>query len=106
MASEIGDDGVERHVLAMMKDILTRVARETATAPGTRRVLTNATVERIRECLSVISARELALSGGAGDEISPARPRYPGQASRQGKVTIDVESIRPRHDEPDSGQDS
>lgn len=88
------DDGsdIERRVLRMVKDVLTRVARDTAAAPGTRHVLAEETVERIRQCLALISAREMELSGRQ-DDISGQRPRYPGQTSRRDKVRLSVESI-------------
>jgi hypothetical protein len=85
-------DDTERRVLEMMKDILTRVARETATPAGTRHVLSDDTIDRIRECLSLISARQMALSDSAR-EISTLRPRYPGQLTRREKVRVRLDSI-------------
>lgn len=82
----------ERRVLSVMRDILTRVARETATTPGTRHVLTDETIEQIRHCLSLISAREMELAKDP-DEISANRPRYPGQTSRRDKVRLSIQSI-------------
>lgn len=90
--TEPDSSDIERRVLQMMKDILTRVARETATPPGTRHVLSEDTIERIRSCLALISAREMELSEGDG-EITSQRPRYPGQTSRRDKVRIGVDSI-------------
>lgn len=90
---------IERRVLLMMKDILTRVAKETATPPGTRHVLSEETIERIRSCLVLISAREMELSEGDG-EITEQRPRYPGQTSRRDKVKIGVDSITNNRKKP------
>jgi hypothetical protein len=83
---------IERRVLSMMKDILTRVARDTAAAPGTRHVLSDETIERIRSGLAFISAREMELSGRE-DDITGDRPGYPGQTSRRDKVKLSVDSI-------------
>ncbi len=90
--TESDTGGTERRVLAFMRDILTRVARETATPPGTRHVLSDETIERIRGCLALISARELELSDSVA-EISPDRPRYPGQTSRRDRVEVSLDSI-------------
>jgi hypothetical protein len=90
--TETDSSETERRVLAYMKDILTRVARETATPRGTRHVLSEETIERIRGCLALISAREMELSGKGG-ELTPDRPRYPGQASRRDKVAVSLNSI-------------
>ncbi|KAA3631156.1 MAG: segregation and condensation protein A [Proteobacteria bacterium] len=85
-------DDTERRVLLAMKNILTRVARETATPPGTRHVLSEQTIEQIRQCLALISVREMELSESDG-EISEQRPRYPGQRSRRDKIKVSVDSI-------------
>ena len=88
------ENSTERRVLAAMRDILTRVAKETATPPGTRHVLSDDTIERIRHCLALISSREMELSGRLSD-ITPDRPRYPGQTSRRDRFEVSVESIDP-----------
>lgn len=85
-------DDTERRILETMKDILTRVARETATPPGTRHVLSDDTIDRIRECLSLINTRQMALSDSAR-EISTLRPRYPGQSTRAGEARVRLDSI-------------
>ena len=91
MSESEGND-TERRVLTIMKDILTRVAKETATPRGTRHVLSNETIERIRDCLALISAREMELGGEAG-EITPDRPQYPGQKGPKNQFRIDVNSV-------------
>jgi len=92
MSDPEGRNDTERRVLAMVRDVLTRVAKDTAAAPGTRHVLSDGTIDRIRECLVVISTRELELSGRQ-DDITAQRPRYPGQATRRDRVELSVESI-------------
>jgi hypothetical protein len=82
----------ERRVLMIMKDILTRVAKETATPRGTRHVLSNDTIERIRDCLALISSREMELTGD-GREISSDRPKYPGPKNPGGSVKVNVNEL-------------
>jgi hypothetical protein len=65
----------EERILRAMRRVLTDVAKDTYTRPGHRHPLSDETVDGIRHCLSLISARETELSSAAGRE-SKARPRF------------------------------
>ncbi len=84
----------ELRVLRAMKDILTRVARETAVRPGSRHILSQETIYSIRDCLALISAREMDLAGN-DMELTDDRPRYPKEKSCDGTVSVSVDSIVP-----------
>ena len=49
---------VEHRILRAVKSVLTDVVKDTATAPGLRHPLSDKTIDNIRECLKLISARE------------------------------------------------
>jgi hypothetical protein len=66
---------LERRIMVMMRQVLSAVARETAPPPGMPHSLTENTIQGIRECLALISARERDLNADLG-ETSEARPRY------------------------------
>ena len=65
----------EQQILRAMRKTLTSIVRDTAPRDGNPSPLTTATVENIRMCLGLISAREAELAEALGlsrDE----RPRY------------------------------
>ena len=65
----------EERILRMMKRVLTDVAKDTYTRPGHRHPLSNETVNGIRDCLTLITAREAELHTVAGRTMD-ARPRF------------------------------
>lgn len=65
----------EERILRAMKRVLTDVAKDTYTRPGYRHPLSDETVEGIRQCLALISARERELNEAAGRSMN-ARPRF------------------------------
>ncbi len=71
--SEAGVSKEER-ILQAVKLTLTSVIRDTATPPGMRHPLSAQTIEDLRQCLALISARERELGEAAGRPSSD-RPR-------------------------------
>jgi hypothetical protein len=69
------ETSMEERILRAVKRTLTSVVRDTATPHGMRHPLSDATIEDLRQCLALISARERELAGEAGRDKS-ARPRY------------------------------
>jgi len=70
----------EERILQAVKMTLAAVIRDTATPPGMRHPLSDATIEDLRQCLALISARERELAEAAGR--SPMeRPRYADEPS-------------------------
>lgn len=65
----------EERILRAMKRVLTRIAKDTYTRPGHRHPLSDETVDDIRQCLGLITAREAELNEAAGREMK-ARPRF------------------------------
>jgi hypothetical protein len=87
MSTPSDSDSKEARVLRAMKRTLTGVIKDTTTAPGHRHPLSDETIEDIRQCLMLISAREreLAEEGGGPQAM---RPYYAdgneARAARQG----------------------
>ena len=65
----------EQRILSIVKKTLTDVAKDTYTPPEMRHPLSEQTINSIRECLSLISARETELSSEKG-QISTSKPRF------------------------------
>jgi hypothetical protein len=65
----------EERILQAVKMTLTSVIKDTATPPGMRHPLSDATIEDLRQCLALISARERELAQAAG-KAQAGRPRY------------------------------
>ncbi len=65
----------EERILIAMKRVLTDIAKDTYTRPGHRHPLSDDTVNDIRHCLSLITAREAELNEAAGRPMNH-RPRF------------------------------
>jgi hypothetical protein len=65
----------EERILRVMKRVLTGIAKDTYTRPGHRHPLSDDTVNDIRSCLSLITAREMELNEAAGRRMDH-RPRF------------------------------
>ncbi len=82
----------DEQILRVMRLVLTGVVRDTATAPGLRHPLRPETIEDIRQCLALISARERELAEAAGRPAT-VRPRYVDEPAAPGETVIPVSSI-------------
>jgi hypothetical protein len=69
----------EENILRAVKHALTSVIKDTATPAGMIHPLKDATIQDLRVCLVLISARERELAEAAG-RSSTARPRYADEA--------------------------
>ncbi len=65
----------EQRILSIVKKTLTDVAKDTYTPPEMRHPLSEQTINSIRECLSLISARETELAEAKG-QTSTSKPRF------------------------------
>jgi DNA uptake protein ComE-like DNA-binding protein len=65
----------EERILRVMRQVLTSIAKDTYTRPGHRHPLSDETVNDIRRCLGLITARESELNAATGRE-NKARPRF------------------------------
>ena len=77
----------EERILRMMKKVLTDVAKDTHAKPGFRHPLADSTVQGMRECLALISAREQELAAEAG-KPSRARPEFIDEPKKSHVVTL------------------
>jgi hypothetical protein len=87
----------EERILRMMKRVLTDVAKDTFTRPGHRHPLSDSTIDGIRQCLALISARECELNEAAGRPMTD-RPQFSDEPQSSVVVTLDVPDSR----KPDS----
>jgi hydrogenase maturation protease len=85
----------EQRILNMMRKVLTDVARDTHAPPGTKHALTERTITGIRDCLSLISAREQELAEALGDDRN-LRPRYVDEPRKNTVVPINIDGLKKR----------
>ncbi len=76
---------MEERILQAVKLTLSGVIRDTATPHGMRHPLTDRTIEDLRQCLALISARERELAQAAGRTVG-ARPRYADEPGHEAQV--------------------
>ena len=88
----------EERILRAMKQVLTSVARDTATEPGMKHPLSEDTINDIRQCLLLISNREKELVGERGGSMDE-RPRFKDEPKPQGDVVVSIDSITRKHKE-------
>ena len=79
----------EERILRVMKRVLTGVAKDTYTRPGHRHPLSDETVGDIRNCLSLITARERELNEAAGRSMDQ-RPRFIDEPEKSVVVPLTV----------------
>lgn len=75
MTNESDTLSKEQRILSIVKKTLTDVAKDTYTPPEMRHPLSEDTINSIRECLSLISARERELAEERG-QPSTSKPRF------------------------------
>jgi len=73
----------EELILKSVKGIVTRVIKETATAPGMAHPLSEQTIKDMREALLMITIREQELAKEAGRSMD-ARPRFTDEPQQSG----------------------
>jgi len=77
----------EERILQAVRMTLAGVIKDTATPPGMRHPLSDSTIEDLRQCLALISARERELAQAAGT-ANEARPRYADEPGAQSVVRV------------------
>jgi hypothetical protein len=77
MTEDNKEPSIERRILRAMRKTLTSVVKDATPRPGMEGFLSENTVEQIRECLGIITAREKELADAL--ELTPAKPMYPDQ---------------------------
>ncbi|MHB8536272.1 MAG: segregation and condensation protein A [Sulfuricaulis sp.] len=94
----ISHESKEFRILKAMKQVLTGVVKDTATQAGLKHPLSDRTIEDIRQCLKLISARERELieeSGGNQD----MRPHYVDEPKKN--VVVPINMIGRRNKDPE-----
>jgi len=76
---------MEERILTAVKLTLAAVIKDTATPHGMRHPLSNGTIEDLRQCMALISARERELAAAAGRPMRK-RPRFTDEPARKDKV--------------------
>ncbi len=86
----------EERILRMMKRVLTDIAKDTHTPPGMKHVLSPNTVEGIRECLGLITAREAELANETG-RAKADRPHFVDEPKRT--QVVKLHSVKRKSDD-------
>ena len=81
----------EHRILIAMRKVLSSIVRDTTPPPGMRHPLTENTIDDIKHCFALISAREKELNDEAGNDTS-ARPRYADEP----KTSQVVQLVKPK----------
>lgn len=84
----------EERILHLMKRVLTDVVKDTTTPPGMKHPLSDNTIANIRDCLGLISSRELELRQETGR--SNAKPYFVDEP--QQNVVVSVDSLKKPRD--------
>ena len=77
----------EEKILRMVKRVLTDIAKDTSTPPGMKHPLSENTIQSIRDCLGLISAREKELTDESG-RPNQARPEFIDEPKKTQVVTL------------------
>lgn len=81
---------VEKRILVAMRKTLSSIVKDvTPSSSALKSPLSDATVEDIKMCFGLISAREQELAKEAGVEIKD-RPQYPDEPTKSNVVSLDT----------------
>jgi hypothetical protein len=86
----------EKRILVMMRKVLANIVKDTTPKPGLRHPLKTDTIQDIRECFKLISARERELAEATGLQIKD-RPRYADEP--QTSKVVSFKAIEKTHKE-------
>lgn len=89
-----GNNGtsMEQRVLRVMRKVLASVVKDTTPQPGMHHVLSQQTIEDIKACFALISAREMELAKDAG--IVEERPHFSDEPNKAKVVPITRSSLK------------
>lgn len=91
-------DSKERDILMVMRKVLTQVIKDTTPAHrGMKHPLSDPTIQDIRNCLGLISARERELAQAAG--VAEERPYFTDEKRAAEVVSLDKLTRRKTEDE-------
>ena len=75
----------EHRILVTMRKVLSSIIRDTTPPPGRQHPLTPATIEDVKQCLALITAREKEIHVEAGSSMK-ARPKYADEPQKTSQV--------------------
>ncbi len=78
----------EKRAMAMMRQVLSAVARDTVPPPGMKHPLNDETIKSIRDCLAYLAARERELGISLGQENN-AKPRFVDEPKTSSVIPLD-----------------
>ena len=81
----------EHRILITMRKVLSSIIRDTTPPPGRPHPLTPPTIEDVRQCLALITAREKEIHAESGETMD-SRPRYADEPRKTSQV---VDFIKP-----------
>jgi len=90
----------EARILRVMRQVLTTIVKDTATAPGVKHPLSDATVEDIRQCLGLIATREQEILRENGIDNN-MKPRFTDDPAAQESVVVPIGKLKSRHKSKD-----
>lgn len=76
----------DRRILVAMRKTLTAIIRDVTPPPGMKHPLSEQTLEDVRQCLTLISAREKELADADGRQ--PERPYYSDEPQQAQVVSV------------------
>jgi hypothetical protein len=96
----MNDDALtkEERILRAVRQVLTRIAKDTYTRPGHRHPLSDDTVNDIRQCLGLITARQAELNAAAGREMND-RPRFIDEPQSSVVVPLSIPGTKTKDDQ-------
>jgi len=87
---------IEKRILVAMRKTLSNIVKDvTPTSSALKSPLSDATIEDIKMCFGLISAREQEIAKEAGVKIKE-RPQYPDEPGKSNVVSLD--SLKPSGD--------
>jgi hypothetical protein len=79
------ESSMEARILQAVKLTLANVIKDTATPHGMRHPLSDGTIQDLRQCLALISARERELAQAAG-KATGGKPHFADEPAREETV--------------------
>ena len=77
----------EQQILLVMRKVLSSIIKDTTPPPGTRHPLSDPTIQDVRMCLGLITAREQELAEAAG--LAKERPYFVDEKPSPTVVSMD-----------------
>ena len=89
----------EQRILRVMRKVLGGIVKDTTPQPGMRHPLSDQTIEDIKHCFALISARENELAEEAG--ITQARPGYTNEPQKAQVIHIGKSGLSKKQEDKD-----